>query len=108
MFSNVIFIIFYSSKQRLGVVEGFVGCLKDLKISFVDYDLLYPGAHIIKQRDIAICPDDPCKTRPCQNSAQCKFDPEMGDTYVCLCPKGFVGKRCQAKGKAYPVLLSLL
>ena len=80
------------------MTDGFVGCLKDLNIAFDEYDLLYPGAHIMKQRDISGCPGDPCKTRPCQNSAQCKFDPKMGDTYICSCPKGFVGKRCQAKG----------
>ena len=93
------FFSLYSSKRKLVITEGFVGCLKDLKISFVEYDLLYPGAHIKKQKDIARCPGDPCKTRPCENSAQCKFDPKMGETYICVCPKGFVGKRCQAKGK---------
>ena len=89
------------SKSKLGITDGFVGCLTDLKISFVEYDLLYPGAHIVKQKDISKCPDDPCQTQPCENSAQCKFDPKMGDTYICLCPKGFSGIRCQAKGKMF-------
>ena len=89
----------YRSKRNLVMTDGFVGCLKDLNIAFDEYDLVYPGAHIMKQRDISRCPGDPCKTRPCENSAQCKFDPKMGDTYICSCPKGFVGKRCQAKGK---------
>lgn len=91
----------YRSKRNLGIDEGYVGCLKDLKISFVDYDLLYPGAHILKQKNIVKCPDDPCQTRPCENAGKCKFDTKMGNTYICLCPKGYVGKRCQAKGELF-------
>lgn len=90
--------IIRTENQLGGTTAGFVGCLEGLKISFMDYDLIYPGAHIIKQRNIAKCPSDPCQAKPCENLAKCKYDPKMHDSYTCICPKGFVGRRCQAKG----------
>ena len=96
---NLKFCSFCSARKKLGVTSGFVGCLRDLKISHVDYDLVYPGAHIVEQRDITDCPSDPCRTRPCENGAQCTFDVQAA-TYACRCPHGFTGKRCQAKGEA--------
>lgn len=105
---NIFFSIPFRVKRKLGITDGYVGCLKDLKISFVEYDLIYPGAHIVKERNIEKCPEDPCNTRPCENSAECKFDPNMGDTYICLCPEGFVGKRCQAEGELNTITTVIL
>ena len=39
----------------------------------------------------------PCASSPCYNGGICSND---GNTFVCDCPLGFVGRRCEVEGKA--------
>ncbi|XP_028394352.1 uncharacterized protein LOC114518524 isoform X7 [Dendronephthya gigantea] len=83
--------------KNLGVSASYQGCLKDLVLNNEQYDLLFPGKHILRQRNVRSCPDNPCLQRPCQNGGKCQF---LGESYRCLCPRGFVGRRCQGRDRA--------
>ncbi|VFV24759.1 basement membrane-specific heparan [Lynx pardinus] len=64
------------------------GCVRELRIQgeeiiFHDLNLTAHG--------ISHCPT--CRDRPCQNGGQCQ-DSESS-SYVCICPAGFTGSRCE-------------
>ena len=83
-------------EKNLGISAGYHGCLKGLVLNNERYDLLYPGKHVLREKNVGSCVDDPCRQRPCQNGGKCEF---LGESYRCVCPQGFVGRRCQSKGK---------
>ncbi|XP_049734159.1 basement membrane-specific heparan sulfate proteoglycan core protein isoform X10 [Elephas maximus indicus] len=78
----------YSAIAKAGLSSGFVGCVRELRIQgeeivFHDLNLTAHG--------ISHCPT--CRDRPCQNGGQC-HDSESS-SYVCVCPAGFTGSRCE-------------
>lgn len=46
----------------------------------------------------------PCDSNPCQNGGQCKNDPKDVSKYRCVCPKWFVGDRCEGMAKISAVV----
>nr|XP_035965228.1 basement membrane-specific heparan sulfate proteoglycan core protein isoform X20 [Halichoerus grypus] len=78
----------YGAISKAGLSSGFVGCVRELciqgeEIVFHDLNLTAHG--------ISHCPT--CRDRPCQNGGQCQ-DSESS-SYVCICPAGFTGSRCE-------------
>ncbi|XP_032156611.1 basement membrane-specific heparan sulfate proteoglycan core protein isoform X9 [Sapajus apella] len=78
----------YGAIPKAGLSSGFVGCVRELRIQgeeivFHDLNLTAHG--------ISHCPT--CRDRPCQNGGQC-HDSESS-SYVCVCPAGFTGSRCE-------------
>uniref|UniRef100_H0W6G2 Basement membrane-specific heparan sulfate proteoglycan core protein n=1 Tax=Cavia porcellus TaxID=10141 RepID=H0W6G2_CAVPO len=78
----------YAAIPKAGLSSGFVGCVRELRIQgeeiiFHDLNLTAHG--------ISHCPT--CRDRPCQNGGQCQ-DSESS-SYVCICPSGFTGSRCE-------------
>uniref|UniRef100_G1TN89 Basement membrane-specific heparan sulfate proteoglycan core protein n=1 Tax=Oryctolagus cuniculus TaxID=9986 RepID=G1TN89_RABIT len=78
----------YGAIPKAGLTSGFVGCVRELRIQgeeiiFHDLNLTAHG--------ISHCPT--CRDRPCQNGGQC-HDSESS-SYVCVCPAGFTGSRCE-------------
>uniref|UniRef100_A0A8C7EWF8 Heparan sulfate proteoglycan 2 n=1 Tax=Neovison vison TaxID=452646 RepID=A0A8C7EWF8_NEOVI len=78
----------YDAIPKAGLSSGFVGCVRELRIQgeeivFHDLNLTAHG--------ISHCPT--CRDRPCQNGGQCQ-DSESS-SYVCICPAGFTGSRCE-------------
>ncbi|ELW68518.1 Basement membrane-specific heparan sulfate proteoglycan core protein [Tupaia chinensis] len=78
----------YGAIPKAGLSSGFIGCVRELRIQgeeivFHDLNLTAHG--------IAHCPT--CRDRPCQNGGQC-HDSESS-SYVCVCPAGFTGSRCE-------------
>ncbi|XP_023578281.1 basement membrane-specific heparan sulfate proteoglycan core protein isoform X8 [Octodon degus] len=78
----------YGAIPKAGLSSGFVGCVRELRIQgeeivFHDLNLTAHG--------ISHCPT--CRDRPCQNGGQCQ-DSESS-SYVCICPSGFTGSRCE-------------
>ncbi|XP_039768050.1 basement membrane-specific heparan sulfate proteoglycan core protein isoform X3 [Ornithorhynchus anatinus] len=78
----------YGAISKAGHSGGFVGCVRQLLIQgeeviFHDLNLTAHG--------ISHCPT--CQDRPCQNGGQCQ-DSESS-SYVCTCPAGFTGSRCE-------------
>ncbi|XP_053064616.1 basement membrane-specific heparan sulfate proteoglycan core protein isoform X8 [Acinonyx jubatus] len=78
----------YGAIPKAGLSGGFVGCVRELRIQgeeiiFHDLNLTAHG--------ISHCPT--CRDRPCQNGGQCQ-DSESS-SYVCICPAGFTGSRCE-------------
>nr|XP_045374403.1 basement membrane-specific heparan sulfate proteoglycan core protein [Camelus bactrianus] len=78
----------YGAIPKAGLSSGFVGCVRELRIQgeeiiFHDLNLTAHG--------ISHCPT--CRDRPCQNGGLCQ-DSESS-SYVCICPAGFTGSRCE-------------
>nr|XP_054952810.1 basement membrane-specific heparan sulfate proteoglycan core protein isoform X2 [Pan paniscus] len=78
----------YGAIPKAGLSSGFIGCVRELRIQgeeivFHDLNLTAHG--------ISHCPT--CRDRPCQNGGQC-HDSESS-SYVCVCPAGFTGSRCE-------------
>ncbi|XP_072465307.1 basement membrane-specific heparan sulfate proteoglycan core protein isoform X4 [Notamacropus eugenii] len=78
----------YGAIPKAGLSSGFIGCVRELRIQgeeviFHDLNLTAHG--------ISHCPT--CKDRPCQNGGFCQ-DSESS-SYVCSCPSGFTGSRCE-------------
>ncbi|KAI4587988.1 hypothetical protein MJG53_002396 [Ovis ammon polii x Ovis aries] len=78
----------YGAIPKAGLSSGFIGCVRELRIQgeeivFHDLNLTAHG--------ISHCPT--CWDRPCQNGGQCQ-DSESS-SYVCVCPAGFTGSRCE-------------
>lgn len=78
----------YGAIPKAGLSSGFVGCVRELRIQgeeivFHDLNLTAHG--------ISHCPT--CRDRPCQNGGLCQ-DSESS-SYVCVCPAGFTGSRCE-------------
>ncbi|XP_038319304.1 basement membrane-specific heparan sulfate proteoglycan core protein isoform X13 [Canis lupus familiaris] len=78
----------YGAIPKAGLSSGFIGCVRELRIQgeeiiFHDLNLTAHG--------ISHCPT--CRDRPCQNGGQCQ-DSESS-SYVCICPAGFTGSRCE-------------
>ncbi|XP_053431699.1 basement membrane-specific heparan sulfate proteoglycan core protein isoform X4 [Nycticebus coucang] len=78
----------YSAIPKAGLSSGFIGCVRELRIQgeeivFHDLNLTAHG--------ISHCPT--CRDRPCQNGGRC-HDSESS-SYVCVCPAGFTGSRCE-------------
>ncbi|KAM6218940.1 basement membrane-specific heparan sulfate proteoglycan core protein [Rhynchocyon petersi] len=78
----------YGAIHKAGLSSGFIGCVRELRIQgeeiiFNDLNLTAHG--------ISHCPT--CRDRPCQNGGRCQ-DSESS-SYVCLCPAGFTGSRCE-------------
>ncbi|XP_040085468.1 basement membrane-specific heparan sulfate proteoglycan core protein isoform X3 [Oryx dammah] len=78
----------YGAIPNVGLSSGFIGCVRELRIQgeeivFHDLNLTAHG--------ISHCPT--CRDRPCQNGGQCQ-DSESS-SYVCVCPAGFTGSRCE-------------
>lgn len=42
-------------------------------------------------------PGDPCDHSPCENGGTCTSSNDSTDSYVCTCPKGYVGMSCERK-----------
>nr|XP_019568140.1 PREDICTED: basement membrane-specific heparan sulfate proteoglycan core protein isoform X7 [Rhinolophus sinicus] len=78
----------YGAIPKAGLSSGFIGCVRELRIQgeeivFHDLNLTAHG--------ISHCPT--CRDRPCQNGGLCQ-DSESS-SYVCVCPAGFTGSRCE-------------
>uniref|UniRef100_A0A4X2MBM1 Basement membrane-specific heparan sulfate proteoglycan core protein n=1 Tax=Vombatus ursinus TaxID=29139 RepID=A0A4X2MBM1_VOMUR len=78
----------YGAIPKSGLSSGFIGCVRELRIQgeeviFHDLNLTAHG--------ISHCPT--CKDRPCRNGGFCQ-DSESS-SYVCSCPAGFTGSRCE-------------
>ncbi|KAM8788626.1 basement membrane-specific heparan sulfate proteoglycan core protein isoform 1-T1 [Rhynchonycteris naso] len=78
----------YGAIPKAGLSSGFIGCVRELRIQgeeivFHDLNLTAHG--------ISHCPT--CRDQPCQNGGWCQ-DSESS-SYVCTCPAGFTGSRCE-------------
>ena len=46
---------------------------------------------------ITLSPQNPCSSSPCLHNATC-LNGFTDERYICLCPVGFKGKKCERKG----------
>jgi hypothetical protein len=75
----------------VGVTSGFSGCISDLAINDIVYDLGFNGQ---QGRGIFDCQDHPCTALNCLNGGTCVKLSNQG-LYRCVCPSKFTGKFCQ-------------
>ena len=77
--------------SNAGLSSGFSGCISDLAINEVVYDL---GSDGQRGRGITDCQDHPCNALTCQNGGTCSNLKSHGN-YQCVCPDESVDEFCQ-------------
>lgn len=81
------------------LTSGFSGCISDLKISTVSYDLSFVRNQLNngqRGRGVTDCQDHPCNAISCQNGGTCANMNGLG-SYSCVCPDDFMDEFCQTQ-----------
>ncbi|KAL7642357.1 UNVERIFIED_CONTAM: hypothetical protein RMT77_006918 [Armadillidium vulgare] len=85
------------------VINGFYGCLHELKINGNFIDLKYDSPSIKRMHNIEECILNPCLDGPCKNGGTCiPNDKNVANliypkqlAYKCLCTQIFTGRHCE-------------
>lgn len=78
--------------QTLLSSPGFIGCIRDLKISGVGVDIV---SNALSGADIGQCSELVCSYVSCQNGATC-LETVIPPGFQCSCQDGFMGEFCEA------------
>ncbi|XP_076065553.1 agrin-like isoform X2 [Oratosquilla oratoria] len=82
--------------ENVGVTEGLVGCIRELRINGKIIDLKWPGSRqLTRVNHVTECAESPCAELPCLNHGSCR--PTDNGGYKCLCPHGYLGSRCETR-----------
>ncbi|CAL4097372.1 unnamed protein product, partial [Meganyctiphanes norvegica] len=82
--------------ENTGTSEGFVGCLKNLRINGRPIDIVWPGSrHVLKAEKVKECSKSPCARLPCKNQGTCR--PLDNGHYKCLCSPDYSGEHCEVR-----------
>ncbi|XP_078464054.1 agrin-like isoform X1 [Lampetra planeri] len=79
-------------KQQALVQRGLTGCLTQLLVNDVAYNLQIQGGEVRYGQGIGECGNNPCRPNPCHNKAVCRM--REAEAYQCICHKGFTGPTC--------------
>ena len=85
--------------EAAGLTSGFSGCISDLKINTIVYNLTFNGRQLpngLTGRAVTNCMDHPCDSLMCQNGGTCTNMNNL-DSYCCVCPDGYIDKFCQTQ-----------
>ncbi len=79
---------FVNISSLTGTTQGFIGSISQLEINGQMLDLIVDAdfGFGITQSNVSVCAGNPCL-----NSGECV---EMGPSFVCNCPTGFIGLLC--------------
>ncbi|XP_077998686.1 agrin-like isoform X2 [Glandiceps talaboti] len=78
--------------RRVGVDNGFIGCLKSLMVNEIEYNLNYPGPDVLYGRQVGECGENPCTAEPCKNGGVCVASD--AESFQCTCVEPFTGPLC--------------
>ncbi|KFM77888.1 Agrin, partial [Stegodyphus mimosarum] len=79
---------------NIGVENGFIGCIRRLKIDRREVNLKYPTSkEILKSSGLSDCSGNSCSAMPCKNGGTCLSSEKL--KFKCICKDGFSGENCE-------------
>ncbi|XP_029344965.1 basement membrane-specific heparan sulfate proteoglycan core protein isoform X9 [Acyrthosiphon pisum] len=84
--------------KSVEVENNFKGCIKMLKVSGMDLDMISSTVDSANTEDCVVARGDACSYNHCKNYANCHTEPKHYE-YVCECENGFSGPRCDVEAK---------
>ncbi|KAK6619040.1 hypothetical protein RUM44_003422 [Polyplax serrata] len=79
----------YTDPDEVPVLDGFVGCMQNLKIDSKPRGIFKDSFDSV---GISECKSLACLSNPCRSGSTCV---EHNGTWTCLCPSGYVGLLCE-------------
>jgi hypothetical protein len=74
-------------------VTGFNGCIRSVSLDNTEFDIV---ERTISGTNVGECPGDICSPNPCQNGGRCFPTDDLLSDFVCSCPEGYSGPRCES------------
>ncbi|XP_050052982.1 basement membrane-specific heparan sulfate proteoglycan core protein-like isoform X1 [Aphis gossypii] len=84
--------------KSVEVESNFKGCIKMLKVSGMDLDMISSTVDSSNTEDCVAARGDACSYNHCKNYATCQTAPKHYE-YVCECENGFSGPKCDIEAK---------
>jgi hypothetical protein len=84
--------------KSVEVETNFKGCIKMLKVSGMDLDMISSTVDSANTEDCVAARGDACSYNHCKNYANCHTTPKHYE-YVCECENGFSGPKCDVEAK---------
>ncbi|XP_060879808.1 basement membrane-specific heparan sulfate proteoglycan core protein isoform X7 [Metopolophium dirhodum] len=84
--------------KSVEVENNFKGCIKMLKVSGMDLDMISSTVDSANTEDCVVARGDACSYNHCKNYANCHTAPKHYE-YVCECENGFSGPKCDVEAK---------
>ncbi|XP_054282074.1 protein eyes shut [Macrosteles quadrilineatus] len=79
----------HTTSLDIPVTQGITGCMTALQVDG-ESRKIYSDA--VDMLEVSKCSSLACLSNPCRSSSTCI---EMGDSWTCLCPSGYLGPRCE-------------
>uniref|UniRef100_A0A8B9H417 Agrin n=1 Tax=Astyanax mexicanus TaxID=7994 RepID=A0A8B9H417_ASTMX len=79
-------------KERTSVSAGLVGCIRQLDVNNMVYNLQENGGNVLFGTAVGECGNNPCSPNPCKNGASCHT--KGAEMFHCKCVNGFSGPTC--------------
>ncbi|XP_025416415.1 basement membrane-specific heparan sulfate proteoglycan core protein isoform X4 [Sipha flava] len=89
--------------KHVDVDAHFKGCIKMLKVSGMDIDMISSTVDSSNVEDCATSRGDACSYNHCKNSANCHASSKYYE-YTCECENGFSGPKCEIEAKLCSIL----
>ena len=90
------------TNTKISPVTGFTGCIRSVSLDGTEVDIV---DRTISGTNVGECPDDICSPNPCQNGGSCSPTDDLLSDFICSCPEGFTGARCEIASDVCLILM---